>query len=104
MFTKLVYIIVLLAAFTYAAVDPYATVNPEAKLTKPPLEDDLDYLKAGMIEALGPVAHNSEQWAAGVIPADCKSLAEGEQFSAADLTAYQVTYADVSLTYSQTRP
>ena len=89
MLTKISYAVVLLAAAAYAAVDP------EAKLTKPPLENGLDYLKSGMLKALGPVAHTPKQWPTGVIPANCKSIAERQKFSAADITAYEVKYTDV---------
>ena len=77
------------------------------KLTKPPLENGLDYLKKGLMDNLHSVHSTNNQWK-GWIPTDCESMAKSSNLNPADVTTYNVTYDDVSFwsllsTYSQQR-
>ena len=72
-----------------------ADFDPEAKLTKPALVDNFDYLKDPMLAVIPTVPATVEQWGGGWIPQDCASLAQDNNLSAADVTAYNVKYTDV---------
>ncbi|KAL6718583.1 hypothetical protein ACLMJK_004675 [Lecanora helva] len=89
MFTK-----ISIATSLFLAI-VHADFNPSAKLTKPALVDSLDYLKDPMMKTFHSVPHTVTQWTSGWIPEDCKKLAESEDLSAADVTAYAVKYEDV---------
>lgn len=64
-------------------------------LDKPPLENNLDYLQKGLLEYLPPVKSSYKQWGPGWIPADCKTMTEQANFSAADVETFSVQYDDV---------
>ena len=66
------------------------------RLTKPPLQQNLDNLKQGFIDNLKPVASTRTAFQAGYIPSDCKKIAQREGFSPADIQSWNVKYADVS--------
>lgn len=71
-------------------------------LDKPILVDNLDYLRDGLIANLPTTDYTSDMWEAGMIPTDCKHVAEGGVFdsvvySPADFEIYNVTYSDVSV-------
>ena len=95
MFTKTSTTILLLASLATADIDPYA------KLTKPPLaQNGFGYLKPGLMNAIPSVPHTVEAWGSGWIPADCKTLAENNNFSASDVQAYKVQYTDVGFSFA----
>jgi hypothetical protein len=64
-------------------------------LDKPPLTDNLDYLEDGNYNNLAGTQATYVQWDAGLIPADCKSLGQGEGKDPNDFEVYDVTYTDV---------
>lgn len=65
-------------------------------LNKPPLEGSLDYLQKGLLESLHPLNSSYKQWDPAWIPADCKTLTENNNLSAADVETFNVWYGDVS--------
>ena len=65
-------------------------------LNKPPLEGSLDYLQKGLLKSLQPVNSSYKQWDPAWIPADCKTLTENNNLSAADVETFNVRYGDVS--------
>ncbi|QKX57523.1 uncharacterized protein TRUGW13939_04637 [Talaromyces rugulosus] len=68
-------------------------VNGQA-LDKPPLSDNLDYLADGNNANLAVNQGTYQQWEAGTIPADCKSLGQEEGKDPNDFEVYDVTYGD----------
>lgn len=72
------------------------TLATGQRLNKPPLEQSLDYLQQGLLDNLQPVPSTQQQWPAGQIPADCKSMTEGAGLSANDVQTFSVTYNDVN--------
>jgi len=72
-----------------------------AKLDKPTLHDNLDYLKQGIIDNLPETHFTYEKQAAGTIPDDCNKVATGQiessvNYSPADFDIFNVKYDDVS--------
>lgn len=73
----------------------YLAYAQDGKLDKPPLHDNLDYLKQGLMDHL-PLTHNTnEQWN-GFIPEACQQMAQEAKLDPNDVTAWNVTYDDVS--------
>lgn len=66
------------------------------RLNKPPLEGGLDYLQKGLLKSLQPVKSFYQKWDPAWIPADCKTLTENNNLSAADVETFNVWYDDVS--------
>lgn len=54
----------------------------------------LGSLGQGLLDHLTPTASIWDYWAAGWIPQDCKTLAEGSGFSALDITTFNIHYQD----------
>ncbi|KAK7193717.1 hypothetical protein DPSP01_000274 [Paraphaeosphaeria sporulosa] len=70
-----------------------------AKLDKPTLHDNLDYLKQGIIDNLPETNFNYELQAAGTIPDDCNKVATGQvyntvNYNPADFDIFNVHYDD----------
>lgn len=74
-----------------------ATLALTQRLDKPPLEPSLDYLQKGLLEHLGSVKSSYKQWGQGWIPADCKTMTEDANLSAADVETFNVQYVDVCI-------
>ncbi|KAL8904785.1 MAG: hypothetical protein Q9207_003049 [Kuettlingeria erythrocarpa] len=74
----------------------FAALASSQRLTKPPLQQNLDNLKQGFINNLNPVASTRTAFQAGYIPSDCKRIAEREGFNPADIQSWTVQYADCS--------
>ncbi len=66
----------------------------DGKLDKPPLHDNLDYLKPGLQDHL-PLTHNTNEPWNGFIPQDCQSMTQDAKLDPKDVTAINVTYDDV---------
>ena len=71
-----------------------------AKLDKPTLHDNLDYLKQGMIDHLPETNFKHELQAAGTIPEGCHKIATGQvintvTYNPADFDIFNVQYDDV---------
>lgn len=67
----------------------------DGKLDKPPLHDNLDYLKEGLAQHLPVSKSTNTQWA-GFIPEGCQSITQDRKLDPKDVVAYNVTYDDVS--------
>lgn len=70
-----------------------------AQLDKPVIEPNfpnggLDSLGQGLLDNLTPTQSTFEDWEAGLIAQDCKTIAEGSGFSAADITTFNILYTD----------
>ncbi|KAL8714569.1 MAG: hypothetical protein Q9220_001517 [cf. Caloplaca sp. 1 TL-2023] len=65
-----------------------------AKLTKPPLAQNLDYLTQNMYAHFPSTPSNRDKWSDGWIPKDCYDLATGNGNSPADIETYNVNYQD----------
>lgn len=70
-------------------------------LDKPALTDNLDYLMDGNNNNLASTESSYQQWDAGLIPADCKSIAQNEGKDPNDFEIYNVTYSDVQQSLSR---
>ena len=77
-----------------ATVGLYSLANTQ-KLTKPPLENGLDYLQKGLMDNLHSVPSKNTQWK-GWIPTDCESMAKSSNLNPDDVSTFNVTYDDVS--------
>ncbi|KAL8712507.1 MAG: hypothetical protein Q9220_003355 [cf. Caloplaca sp. 1 TL-2023] len=77
----------------------FATLVASQRLTKPPLQQNLDNLKQGFLNNLKPTTSTRTTFTAGQIPSDCKKIAIREGFAAADIQSYNVKYADCSLAW-----
>lgn len=66
-----------------------------AQLSKPALTPNLDYLLNGNTANLHKTNSSSIKWPPGLIPEDCKSIAEDEGLSPADFEVWDVYYTDV---------
>lgn len=72
-----------------------------AKLDKPTLHDNLDYLKQGLIDNLPETNFRADLQAAGTIPDHCNKIATGQivnsvNYNPADFDVFNVHYDDVS--------
>ncbi|KAF2638199.1 hypothetical protein P280DRAFT_405066, partial [Massarina eburnea CBS 473.64] len=65
-----------------------------AKLTKPVLNQNIDYLKDGLNKNLPETKYTKSQWQSGWIPQACKNLASDTKTSPKDFEIWDVTYAD----------
>ena len=97
----MVFFFAIMSTFVAATIVS-AQRDPGAKLDKPPLQPNIDYLKQGLIDNLPETDHTYKQWAAGWIPEGCKNVAEGKVangvvYSPGDFLVYDVTYSDVSI-------
>lgn len=73
-----------------------AALVSSQRLTKPPLQQNLDNLQAGFANNLRVVTSTRTAFQAGYIPSDCKTIAQREGFNPADIQVWNVKYADVS--------
>lgn len=97
----------LLSTFTStlaAAAFVSAQHDSGAKLDKPTLHDNLDYLKQGLIDNLPETKFNYELQAAGTIPEGCNKVATGQvintvNYNPADFDIFNVHYDDVRYLY-----
>ena len=74
-----------------------STLAYAQKLDKPPLEDSLDYLQQGLMDNLPSVHSTNTPWN-GWIPTDCQQMTKDANLNPDDVTTFNVTYDDVSLT------
>lgn len=84
-----------------AATTVFAAHDAGARLTKPPLRGDLNYVEAGLEAHLPPTAYSLNAWSNGYIPQECKQIVTGGvvssvNFSPNDITVFEVHYSDVS--------
>ncbi|KAL8756286.1 MAG: hypothetical protein Q9184_004548 [Pyrenodesmia sp. 2 TL-2023] len=68
--------------------------DPNAKLDKPPIVDNLDYLQEGLLQNFPSASANTDAWGPGWIPKDCKDIVTGAKLNPADITTYNVNYDD----------
>lgn len=71
-----------------------------AKLDKPPLRDNLDHLRQGLIDHLPETNFRAELQAAGTMPEHCNQVATGKivsdvNYNPADFDIFNVVYDDV---------
>ncbi|KAL9611180.1 MAG: hypothetical protein Q9167_004165 [Letrouitia subvulpina] len=66
------------------------------RLTKPPLQPNLDNLKQGLLDNLHPTHSTRDPFQAGYIPSDCKKIVEREKFNPASIRIWNVHYDDCS--------
>ncbi|KAL8641232.1 MAG: hypothetical protein Q9228_001931 [Teloschistes exilis] len=66
------------------------------RLTKPPLQQNLDNLKQGFLNNLGVVGNSRSGFQAGYIPSNCKKIVQREGFNPADITTVTIKYDDCS--------
>jgi hypothetical protein len=71
-----------------------------ARLTKPALASNLDYLEEGLVKNLPLTPYTVSKWDPGYIPSECKHIASGAIYSSvkydpADFEIYDVQYSDV---------
>lgn len=57
-------------------------------------------LGQGLLDNLNPTQSTSDVWAAGWIPADCKTLVQGAGLSPFDVTTFDIQYTDCSQTWT----
>ncbi|KAL9613819.1 MAG: hypothetical protein Q9167_001666 [Letrouitia subvulpina] len=69
------------------------------RLDKPPLTNDLEYLRPGLLDNLPSVNQNHDKWGDGWIAQDCKNMAEEQGLNAADVETWNVKYDDVNPHY-----
>ncbi|KAL4807440.1 hypothetical protein BDV18DRAFT_151478 [Aspergillus unguis] len=72
-----------------------AALSNAQSLDKPALTSDLDYLLDGNVANL-PESNGAywAKWAPGLIPKDCKSIAEDQDLNATDFEVYDIYYND----------
>ncbi|KAL8920870.1 MAG: hypothetical protein Q9208_006042 [Pyrenodesmia sp. 3 TL-2023] len=68
--------------------------DPTAKLDKPPIVDNLDYLQEGLLKNFPSTTANTDPWSPGWIPKDCKDIVKEAKLDPADITTYNVKYDD----------
>ncbi|KAL9595398.1 MAG: hypothetical protein Q9219_006473 [cf. Caloplaca sp. 3 TL-2023] len=68
-----------------SVVTLFVALVSSQRLTKPPLQQNLDNLKQGFINNLQPVSSTRTAFQAGYIPNDCKTIAQREGFAPADI-------------------
>jgi hypothetical protein len=71
-----------------------------AKLDKPALRSNLDYLNQGLVDHLPETSFTKDQWGAGWIPEECKHIVTGNlfdnvNFNPADFNIWNIHYSDV---------
>lgn len=91
----------LAPALLVAAATTVSAANHDAgaKLTKPTLNSNIDYLKDGLNKALPETKYTKKQWEAGWIPQACKNLAKDTKTQPKDFEIWDITYEDVSTFY-----
>ncbi|KAL8772914.1 MAG: hypothetical protein Q9209_001934 [Squamulea sp. 1 TL-2023] len=72
----------------------FAALVSSQRLTKPPLQQNLDNLKQGFIDNLRPTTSTRTAFQAGYIPSDCKKIAIREGFNPADIQTWNIKYSD----------
>ncbi|KAI4241317.1 MAG: hypothetical protein L6R40_004623 [Gallowayella cf. fulva] len=75
----------------------FTTLAASQRLTKPPLQPNLDNLKQGLLDHLKPTHSTMDRWGAGWIPKACKDIAIRESKNPADFQVWNVHYDDVCL-------
>lgn len=73
----------------------FLTSATAQRLTKPPLQPNLDNLKQGLLSNLHPTHSTMDQWGAGWIASWCKDTAKTEGFNPADIQTWNIHYDDV---------
>lgn len=56
---------------------------------------DFSQIDQGLLNNLTPAQSTVDQWGAGWIPQDCKTITEGAGFKATDIEVFNVHYTDV---------
>ncbi|KAL8858946.1 MAG: hypothetical protein Q9178_004625 [Gyalolechia marmorata] len=74
----------------------FSVLVASQRLTKPPLQQNLDNLKQGLVNNLKVTPHTKERLAAGWMPARCKVVANEENLNPADFQVWRVRYNDCS--------
>ncbi|KAL8842394.1 MAG: hypothetical protein Q9170_000522 [Blastenia crenularia] len=77
-------------------VGVFTTLSSAQRLTKPALHPNLDYLQQGLLDNLHPTHSTWDQWGAGWIPADCKSMTQNAGLNPVDVETFNVHYDDCS--------
>ena len=69
-----------------------------ARLDKPVIDPQIDFSKIdqGLYDHLAPTQSTIDQWGAGWIPRDCKTVTEQQGHQATDMEVFNVHYTDVS--------
>ncbi|KAL8790338.1 MAG: hypothetical protein Q9213_000690 [Squamulea squamosa] len=74
----------------------FAALVSSQRLTKPPLQQNLDNLPPGFYNNLKPTTSTRTAFQAGYIPSDCKNIATREGFNPADIQTWNIKYSDCS--------
>jgi len=70
--------------------------DPNARLTKPPLRANLDYLANGLIQYLPERGFSYAQWSAGYVPQECVTIANNwAGVNPKDFQVFNIQYDDV---------
>ncbi|KAL8953224.1 MAG: hypothetical protein Q9183_007343, partial [Haloplaca sp. 2 TL-2023] len=77
-----------------AAIALFVASVTSQRLTKPPLQQNLDNLKQGFINNLPPHPATRSGFQAGFIPAGCKNIIQREGYNPVDFQAVNVRYND----------
>ncbi|KAL9043820.1 MAG: hypothetical protein Q9214_003004 [Letrouitia sp. 1 TL-2023] len=77
------------ATFTF-----FVALVTSQRLTKPPLQPNLDNLKQGLLDNLHSTHSTRDPFQAGYIPSDCKKIVQREKFNPASIQTWNVHYDD----------
>ncbi|KAL8864855.1 MAG: hypothetical protein Q9174_007190 [Haloplaca sp. 1 TL-2023] len=77
-----------------AATALFAASVASQRLTKPPLQQNLDNLKQGFLDNLPAQGASRSGFQAGFIPAGCKNIIQREGYNPADFQVVNVKYND----------
>jgi hypothetical protein len=78
-----------------ASVVSLASAALDKPVINPPFPGGgLDSLGQGLLENLKPTYSTNDDWGAGYIPKDCKTIADGNGFSPFDITPFNIHYED----------
>ena len=86
----------IIPALVAATLASAASHDTRAKLTKPVLNQNIDYLKDGLNKHLTETKFKKSQWQSGWIPQACKNLASDTKTQPQDFEIWDVTYDDVN--------
>ena len=73
----------------------FTALAASQELTKPPVQDNLDNLKRGLVNNLKVTQSSREKFRAGWMPKVCKDIANNEKRKPADFQIWKVKYNDV---------
>ncbi|KAI4270971.1 MAG: hypothetical protein LQ337_006347 [Flavoplaca oasis] len=72
----------------------FTALAASQELTKPPVQDNLDNLKQGLVNNLKVTQSSREKFRAGWMPKVCKDIANDEKRNPADFQIWKVKYND----------